>query len=51
MATHKGGKKNRKFGRNVRSPAAKRYKAEGRRERNKERTARRVALAAAKRVK
>lgn len=36
----KGGKKNRKFGRNKRSPAAKRYLAENRCAKNK---ARRIA--------
>lgn len=36
MPAHKGGKKNRKFGRHaVRSPAAKRYRNENRRETNK----------------
>lgn len=43
MAAHKGGKKNRKFGRNQRSPAMKRYVAENRREINKARKARRHA--------
>lgn len=39
----KGGKKNRKHGRNVKSPAAKRYKAEDRCSKNK---ARNIAKAA-----
>lgn len=36
-ATHKGGKKNRKHGRNKNSPAMKRYNAESRCEKNKAR--------------
>lgn len=41
MAQHKGGKKNRKFGRNVRSPAMKRYNAENRAAVNKAKKQRR----------
>lgn len=43
MPQAKGGKKNRKYGRNVRSPAMKRYNAENRLEKNRNR---RIAAAA-----
>jgi hypothetical protein len=41
--TRKSGKKNRKFGRGLRSPAHKRYVAENRREKNKAKRAKKIA--------
>ena len=51
MATTKGGKKNRKYGRGTRSPSAKSYVTQGRREINKAKRAVRHAKRMAKKTR
>ncbi len=48
--TRKTGKKNRKFGRGLRSPAHKRYIAENRKEKNKAKRAKKIAKVLARKA-